>query len=97
MARLIDANVLKDRFRYAVEYTEACVRWLIDDAPTIDAVEVVRCRDCKSASRIARDHTDKMRHCWNGRGSDAGDGFSRVSRDGFCDEGVRRATPEVET
>ena len=47
--RLIDANDLKqkavphyfDNCCYAVSVKD------IDDAPTVDAVEVVRCKDCK--------------------------------------------------
>ena len=49
--RLIDANALKSymdecsketRFRVYYGYAKS----FIDDAPTVDAVEVVRCRDC---------------------------------------------------
>ena len=50
--RLIDANALisyidecsqESRFRVYYGYAKS----FIDDAPTVDAVEVVRCRDCK--------------------------------------------------
>ena len=50
--RLIDANDLmsymdecskESRFRVYYGYAKS----FIDDAPTVDAVEVVRCRDCK--------------------------------------------------
>ena len=56
--RLIDADELKKRIpiTHADEF-ENCrncsllcdweVENLVDDAPTIDAVEVVRCKDCK--------------------------------------------------
>ena len=49
--RLIDANALKSymdecskgsRFRVYYGYAKS----FIDDAPTVDAVEVVRCREC---------------------------------------------------
>ena len=49
--RLIDANALisymdecsqESRFRVYYGYAKS----FIDDAPTVDAVEVVRCRDC---------------------------------------------------
>ena len=52
MARLIDAEALKSymdecskdsRFRVYYGYAES----FINDAPTIDAAPVVRCRDCK--------------------------------------------------
>lgn len=50
--RLIDANALisyidecsqESRFRVYYGYAKS----FIDDAPTVDAVEVVRCRECK--------------------------------------------------
>ena len=53
--RLIDANALisyidecsqESRFRVYYGYAKS----FIDDAPTVDAVEVVRCRDCKFRS-----------------------------------------------
>ena len=53
--RLIDAYELKDKLiqlaqdddlKFWAPVIGACVRE-IDDAPTIDAVEVVRCKDCK--------------------------------------------------
>lgn len=45
--RLIDANALK-----AVIKKEECdcevFPWAVDNAPTVDAVEVVRCKDCRN-------------------------------------------------
>ena len=52
--------------------------------------EVVRCGECKNSSRIASDLTGRMRHCWNGRGRNNGDGLSRVHQDDYCDEGKRK-------
>lgn len=53
--RMIDADALKEQFRQTYRFswngkdhkrlTEE--KQLIDNAPTIDAVPVVRCRDCK--------------------------------------------------
>lgn len=60
--RPIDADSLKEQFSgyrdtlYSCYYTpiaESVVDDLIDyvdDAPTVDAVEVVRCKDCKYSS-----------------------------------------------
>ena len=42
--RLIDANALIDYFRR--EHHESEDIWAVENAPTVDAVEVVRCRDC---------------------------------------------------
>ena len=41
--RLIDADVLLDSIFKSCNTTEST----IDNAPTIDAVSVVRCKDCK--------------------------------------------------
>ena len=58
--RLIDANALLElvQFRLPIDNQNAeviagCVditRRLIENAPTVDAVEVVRCKDCKHCS-----------------------------------------------
>lgn len=52
--RLIDANALKEAWK-DVAVDGATLSYIyglfksVDDAPTIDAVEVVRCKDCKHA------------------------------------------------
>lgn len=43
--RLIDADALPEYTGYALSANE--VAMAVEDAPAIDAVEVVRCRDCK--------------------------------------------------
>ena len=54
--RLIDANELKDRLKeYCIDGDTNAGYWYsimgiddcIDNAPTIDAVEVVRCKECE--------------------------------------------------
>ena len=63
--RLIDANALisyidecsqESRFRVYYGYAKS----FIDDAPTVDAVEVVRCRDCKYHEDT---HVTGFEHC----------------------------------
>ena len=44
--RLIDADALKEKIN-TVFFSQ--IGKIIDDAPTIDAVEVVRCRECRHA------------------------------------------------
>lgn len=51
----------------------------IDDAPTIDAVEVVRCKDCK--------HREVENGFCEGRGWP----MQLVPDDGFCDKAERRS------
>lgn len=55
--RLIDADALLPMMKYATTDSEIgvfpikigfnAIAKVIDDAPTVDAVEVVRCKDCK--------------------------------------------------
>lgn len=56
--RLIDADALPEYTGYALSANE--VAMAVEDAPTIDAVEVVRCRDCKWY-----DKHDKRCKVWN--------------------------------
>ena len=47
--RLIDADVLISEFRKEMDksiFEGRSVREVIDDTPTVDAVPVVRCKDC---------------------------------------------------
>ena len=54
--RLIDANAfLKDILtngigKTIIEYSESDIGYMIRKRPTVDAVEVVRCKDCKYCS-----------------------------------------------
>lgn len=57
---------------------------VIDDAPTVDAVEVVRCKDCKYNPKAERRYDDDdpifcFDWCWYMEG-----------KDGYCCEGKRR-------
>lgn len=50
MTRLIDADTLEYGSASTGEYVfEYVPKYQIDNAPTIDAVPVVRCKDCKFA------------------------------------------------
>ena len=44
--RLIDANALLEKLKKTSRYFT--VKFDIEEAPTVDAVEVVRCKDCIS-------------------------------------------------
>ena len=57
MGRLIDADVLKEKINTAF-WSE--IEKIIDSAPTIDAVEVVRCKDCKHCHY---EQEDDIYHC----------------------------------
>ena len=74
--RLIDANAfLKDILtagigKTIIEYSESDIGYMIRKRPTVDAVEVVRCRDCKH---------------WKPSGSKAGNSFSDREYIGGCE------------
>lgn len=77
MARLIDANKLIDfidvgHLRHPGElcYSEVDVANILLHAPTVDAVPVVRCRECKH---------------WKPSGSKAGNSFSDMEYIGGCE------------
>ena len=97
MARLIDADALYNSFgasgncnncpldaykcQYYNEHTlmEFCER--IEDAPTVDAVAVVRCKDCK---RYRHDDVFHRWYCSIGMTKRA------TSKDDYCSWGERR-------
>ena len=59
----------------------------IDSAPTVDAVEVVRCRDCKHHRTLRdRDMCAKNADMLNGREV----GLRATRADDFCSRGERR-------
>ena len=84
--RLIDANALMEEieFEYDLNYGETLTdprkfADMVEDAPTVDAVEVVHCGSC----RFAEDETaDGWLWCgkWN-EGSECG---------GYCHKGERK-------
>ena len=83
--RLIDANELKmawDGIDGKMHTPVAIIRALIDDAPTIDAVPVVRCKECK---HYWKNHTDdcSVHVC-----------LASPKDDAFCSEGERKDDEE---
>lgn len=86
--RLIDANAfMKDILtagigKTIIEYSESDIGYMIRKRPTVDAVEVLRCRDCKFGD-------------WDSEPNDAmvcmrtKDGFWRSGND-FCSFGKRK-------
>lgn len=76
--RLIDANAfLKDILtagigKTIIEYSESDIGYMIRKRPTVDAVEVVRCRECKQGEIDDPDFPDEY-YCHAGCGWNKGD------------------------
>lgn len=97
--RMIDADALEPHEQLEpmgngqYEYVEVVYKDDIDDAPTIDAVPVVRCKDCKHR------HEDECPMQFEEQFDiDEGDGYydteyiihDYTRNDGFCSWGERR-------
>ena len=90
--RLIDANELKRRmlaFATAVKSGFLSIEAIIDridTEPTVDAVEVVRCKDCKHFKRLCEGSNVFM--CMYTSG------LNTATPDNFCSHGERRMANE---
>lgn len=87
--RLIDADALKERLKeYCIDGDEQAVQWYdimgidetIDNAPTIDAVQVIRCKDCKYYDTPKN---FKKPYCMRGA-------YVKVNADDYCSKGERK-------
>lgn len=96
--RLIDADALINWLGTEIDPEEWSVSqfnadWIycfIDNAPTIDAVEVVRCKDCKY-SMLWWKPTDKViGECWIRKTNSEDEQFCLVEQCDFCSYGERR-------
>ena len=87
--RLIDANAfLKDILtagigKTIIEYSESDIGYMIRKRPTVDAVEVTRCRDCK----YHEEEGIEMVYCPNMIGG-------WVENEWFCANGKRKEGAE---
>ena len=83
--RLIDANAMRDDWPENGEneyvYDTNAVLDSIDSQPTVDAVEVVRCKDC-----IRRYDIDECPMCFLIEGNY----FEYTNENGYCDRGERK-------
>lgn len=82
--RLIDADAL-EKCLLEKGFYPAIVKRAIEDAPTVDAVEVVRCKDCKYCHNdpllLCDCHAEYVFpewFCWNGKRRDEEDGESKL-------------------
>ena len=74
--RLIDADALLAEYDRKHEGDPGKARKLIEDAPTVDAVEVVRCKDCR---HISVERGLCFCNVW--------EKFNGMGYDGFCNYG----------
>lgn len=77
--RLIDADALLEKMKRTSRYFD--VKFDIEEMPTIDAVTVVRCKDC-----IRRYDTDECPMCFLIEGKY----YDYTNENGFCDRGERK-------
>ena len=81
--RLIDANALIAEYDRVHIGEPGKARKLMEDAPTINAVEVVRCRNCIGRSTWYNDAKYGCAVCGMS-------GMYPKSEDGFCSYGIRK-------
>ena len=81
--RLIDVDAFLEKMKRTSRYFD--VKFDIEEMPTIDAVPVVRCKDC-----IRRYDTDECPMCFliDGRY------YEYTNENGFCDRGERKEGAE---
>lgn len=94
--RLIDADrLLSDRMKamyYHLPNGDTAIPIIdIEHAPTIDAVEVVRCKDCIHQQKVFHEDKRIKEGGYYICGCELADGYSVVCLDGdFCSRGKRR-------
>lgn len=82
--RLIDADALKEGLKekmYGHPFERTFLSGVVDSEPTIDAIHVVRCRECKY-----RKYDDIFGMIWCNLDSCT----KRVKQDDFCSHGEKR-------
>ena len=85
MSRYIDSDLLKAEFAgdFTKAYATPLIKRIIDQQPTADVVEVVRCKDCKYLER-----TDCFGECSLFKDRDEPRG--EMLPNDFCSYGKRR-------
>ena len=84
--RLIDANALVDDTYILNSWDAPIVRAWLDEQPTVDAVEVVRCKYCKHWDS----HGNGYGQCRHPRFHIENEIDPTTTQGSFCDNGERR-------
>ena len=91
MPRLIDAEELELQFDVSDE--DIIAKEIIRNAPTVDAVPVVRCRDCIEFEETGKHPTNKggtpFGHCYHWQ-YEQGMSPNEVDGNAFCSYGERK-------
>lgn len=84
MGRLIDADELLSVVRHMTVVDKSVMHRMLIQMPTVDAIEVVRCRDCKHNPKLewfgcpmaglSAKQRPETAWCWKGERNDGGDG-----------------------
>ena len=82
MEKLLDHHLMMGNF-YADGAVSDCIEFL-KTAPTVDAVEVVRCKECKYSTPDIM--SEDYRACWERN--------TVMPNDGFCSYGKRKEASE---
>lgn len=94
MPRLIDAEELELQFDVSDE--DIIAKEIIRNAPTVDAVPVVRCRDCIEFEEIGKHPTNKggtpFGYCYHWQ-YEQGMSPNEVDGNDFCSYGERKDSP----
>lgn len=80
--RLIDADKLKAHYSWWPENERTVLDQIVDAQPTVDAVPVVRCRECKYFLPEWPDDASSVYQCHKGLGW--------PEPDGYCYKGERK-------
>ena len=79
---------------YMTEYRKSVLR-IVDEAPAVDAVEVVRCRDCGRFMEYTEEYKATIEgadgDCYIRKINSEDEQFCAVMYDDFCSDGRRRA------
>jgi hypothetical protein len=99
---LVDRQITTQFFNPRERQEIGCIIEMLDSAPAVDAVEVVRCGNCAHAEPLERNcelNGTVYMHCRLGRGEEAKNvwhkykkyykDYSLVDRDDFCTYGER--------
>ena len=79
--RLIDADAFLEKMKRTSRYFDVALD--VEEMPTVDAVEVVRCQDCKFGIHFG-DMEDEWIQCMNLHGNPL------MPFEGFCSYGERK-------